>query len=230
MAVITEIAPVRHSPRQVQVTVDGRLVAKLSLASLQRLNLTLGLEWTPTLAQQVWQQQQVESAVQQAGRWIARRAMSQKQMLDKLQKAGHEPALAQQVLDRLKGLGLLDDRSLGQNLIDELRRWRQAGPLLLKKKLLDRGLDEELADRLIEQTAPQAVTDAHDPPSESGLLSQVDLLAKAKLALWSKLPWATRQRRLAGWLSRRGYDESTVQEVLERLGLLEPPDDESEPV
>lgn len=219
MTRITEITAVRDSPRMMQLVVDGRLVARLSLASVCRMNLSVGQAWTDELAERVWQMQQVESALQQAGRWIARRAMSRRQMVARLEKAGHEPTLVGLVMDRLKELGLLDDESLGRTLIDELRRRRQAGPTLLKKKLLDRGLDEELADRLIEQAIETHGQENGVAPSVAGMTGQAYSLAQARLAAWSRLPWATRQRRLASLLQRRGYDESTIEEVLGQCGL-----------
>lgn len=206
-AAITALTPDPRRPRMVVVQVAGKRTATLSQKTVERLALTVGQAWDAPTAQQVAAEVDYEKHLAQASRWLDRRMLSQAEVQAKLTKADCVGPLAGRVLGRLTELGVIDDRQLGQLLVEAQSARQPAGPARLRAKLLARGLDESLAEELIASAAPSA----------GATVEQALSLARQKMSAWANLDAPTRQRRLAGLLARRGFDEHTIEDVLERL-------------
>ncbi len=136
---------------------------------------------------------------------LNRAAMSRARLAAKLAAAGFDDATCAAVLDRLASAGLLDDEAYARALIDEFAAAGDAAPRL-RQKLLQRGVDETLADRLLR---------SHSDPRDN--LAQARAFAASRLRGMARLDAVARARRLAGALARRGYDADIVETIVAEL-------------
>ncbi len=113
--------------------------------------------------------------------------------------------VATDVLDRFEEVGLVDDGAFAEAYVHS--RSRSRGKRALAQELRRKGVDEETARDALEgvdaETEEQAARD----------------LLRRPLAASRGLDRATRQRRLAGVLARRGYSPGLVMRLVrEALG------------
>lgn len=203
---ITAIVPSSRNPERASIRVNGRAVATLSNKHVADLDLRVGQPWTPELADRVAEAAQYDKALRKAMNRLARRAMSRRDLDRKLIDLEFDAPTRQRVLDRLAELGYLDDAAFGKALIRETVLRKPAGPFLLKQKLMQKGLDRTLIDRLVEDA-----TETRDQTADA-----VDLLRR-RLRSMQRLDPAARRRRLYGLLARRGYDIDTISNALSEL-------------
>ena len=205
MRTITAITPTKD-PGRASIKVDRRRVATLRDSLIADLGLTVGEVWDDDLASRVAEAQQYDKALRDAMNRLNRRALSTTQLADALRRTGFSETITQRALDRLSELNVLDDESLGRALIEEILARKPAGPRLLRQKLMQRGLDRNLADRLADEAG-----------HERDEVAEAATLAAGRLETMRSLDEATRRRRLWSMLGRRGFDPETIEAALARL-------------
>lgn len=203
---ITAIKPTQRNPKRVTIRIGRKVVATLPQSKVEELGLAVGQVWDDALAQRVAQASVYDKALRQAMNRLNRRAMSRRDLDNKLQKLEYEQAVREQVLDRLTELKFLDDEAYARALIDATLRRKPAGPQLLRQKLYQKGIDRSLIEKLVSEA-----TDAQDLAPGA-----VDL-ARKKLRSMQRLDIETRKRRLYGLLARRGFNPDTISSVMSEL-------------
>lgn len=122
--------------------------------------------------------------------------------------------VADRVLDRLVEVGLVDDRAFAEAWVQSRHAGRGLARRALHEELTTRGVDRELA---------AAAVEALDPAAESAAARR---LAEQALRRSRGRDTATRVRRAAGMLARRGYSPAlamtAVREALAAEGSQDP--------
>ncbi len=211
---ISTIRPTQRDPNRATVKVDGRAVGTLSLKLIADLGLAIGTPWNEALAAKVADAVLFDKAFRAATRRLGRRAMSRGMVQRKLRDLGHPPEAAQRVLQRLEELDLLDDEAFGRALIREITRAKPAGPMLLRQKLMTKGLDRALIDRLVGEATSDTDQQADGATD----------FARKKIRSMQRLDPAARKRRLYGQLARRGFTPDAIHAALDAV-LHDEPDD-----
>lgn len=111
---------------------------------------------------------------------------------------------ADEVLDRLTEVGLIDDQRFAEAWFRGQQR-RQRSTRVLRQELRTKGVDVELVD-----LASSAGDDDAD-------LSAARALVAKKLPSLVRLSHEVRYRRLAGQLARRGFGSGVISTVLRDL-------------
>jgi regulatory protein len=133
-------------------------------------------------------------------RALGRRAASRHELDRTLERRDVGAEVREAVLERLESEGLVDDAQLAADLADRLRERKHLGERGIAAELRKRGLDPAVLDR------------ADD---DDELQRAIDAAAERRRRLGS-LDDETAERRLAGWLQRRGFGGSTVRIAIER--------------
>lgn len=207
---ITAIKPTQRDPDRATIRVAGRVVATLPRHHIADLGIEVGTVWDEALAQRIAEAAAYDKALRQAINRLARRGRSRRELDRKLRELGHDEPVRQRVLDRLVELGYLDDEALGRQLLIEIQSRKPAGPMLLRQKLMQKGLDRELIDRLV----TEAVDDSDQAEQALALLRQ-------RLRSMQRLDPATRKRRLYGQLARRGFAADAIRSAFAAADLDE---------
>jgi regulatory protein len=128
----------------------------------------------------------------------------------RLRRAGLEPAAIDSVLDRLRGHGLVDDQTFAEYWVDQRQAFRPRGARLVRAELARLGVARSVAEAATAELGGSAEDDAYR-------------VAARRAARLKGLPSEVFEKRLGGFLARRGFDWATIGRVLARLGHeLEP--------
>ncbi len=111
-------------------------------------------------------------------------------------------AIIERTIARLKRNGFLDDRSFARLWVSDRVAHKPESRSLIKRELLQKGISKEIADEAIE-----GIDDA----------ACAYLVGLKKARLMENLDYPTFARRLAAFLSRRGYNMETVRSTINRL-------------
>ena len=210
MSEITSIKPTAKDPTRASIKVDGRFVGALPHARVVELGFAVGRQWSADDQQKLDAALAYDKAWRDAMRPLNRRALSGKQLRDKLTEKGHAPKTIDAVQARLEELGVMDDLSYGRSLIRQTMSRKAAGPRLLRQKLMQKGVERSLIDKLLAEACG-------DQPD-----NQVDAAAelvekKLRTVSMQRLEPAEQKRKLWGMLARRGFEVDTIRRALESI-------------
>jgi regulatory protein len=139
---------------------------------------------------------------------LTRRGMSVAEMTKLLEAREIEPDEVEAELERLQGVGLLDDQALADNLVRTLQD---------RKGLGRSAISAELRRRKVDQAAIEEALDSIDTDDE--LVRAIEVATKRAGQLRSYDP-ETAKRRLFAYLQRRGYGGSVLKAAM--TAALEP--------
>jgi len=141
----------------------------------------------------------------QALELLSFRARSESELEDRLRRAGHSPAAATSALERCRELGYVDDHAFALAHVRDRLRLRPKGRRALRSELYRKGVDRDLAEAAIEEAFEESKLDETD-------------LARRLAARRARKPGgvepAAARRRLAAYLSRRGFPPLVVRDVV----------------
>ena len=126
-----------------------------------------------------------------------------RQELDQALRAKSVPqGVIDALLDRFQEAGLVDDASFAENWVSSRQRRRHFSRRLLRRELEAKGVEQSHIDNALDRVDRDAeFTSARD-------------LAERKHAAMNGLSREVQYRRLAGMLSRRGFDTAITTQVL----------------
>lgn len=131
-------------------------------------------------------------AMARAGRLLATRPRSEKELRDRLTEAGFEAEVVAAVLDRLRALGLADDAQFARQWVEERSARKKLSRRALVHELRTRGIDAEVAEAAL---AGAGVDE----------LAQATELASRYVRRVASKPLTEQFGRIRQMLARRGY-------------------------
>ncbi|MBL8989944.1 MAG: RecX family transcriptional regulator [Phycisphaerae bacterium] len=205
-AVVGALRPVMSRPERLIVRVGRARVGVATRALAAKVGLEEGCAWTADLASAVAQCTAALAARDDAERLLSRRALSGREVRQRLARRGHSPAHAEAAARTMETLGLINEQSLAGAIVrGELAR-KPAGARLLRSKLARRGIG-----------APAAVRAVNDETAGRDAMSDALRLARHRLGRMSAALDPTRvERRLLGLLARRGFDADVCRRAARR--------------
>jgi SOS response regulatory protein OraA/RecX len=129
---------------------------------------------------------------------LARRGVSVAEMRDLLVRRELQPDVIEQEIERLVDQHLLDDETLAENIVRISTERKGMGVSAVRAELRRRKIDPEVVEIALESL------DADDEYERA-----LDV-ATSRARQLSSLDPVTAERRLAGYLQRRGYSGSTL--------------------
>jgi len=134
---------------------------------------------------------------------LTRRGMSRREVERSLRARELDDDTVAAELERLTGVGLIDDMALAQNLV---------GILQERKGLGRSAIAAELTRRLLAPAAIEYALELVDTGDELGRARELAVKRAAQLRSYDR---DTAVRRLSGFLMRRGYSGSAVRAAVE---------------
>lgn len=142
-------------------------------------------------------------AYEDAIRFLGPRARSVAEIRRQLRGKQHDEVAIDGAIDRLRANGHLDDVAFARYWLEQRERFRPKGDRALVSELLQKGVAREAIDAVLGERAPDAQ------------LVQARAAIRKPLARWSGIDDADRKRRVQAYLVQRGFDYTTIEEVLE---------------
>jgi regulatory protein len=195
---ITAIKKARQGA--VLIEVDGAPWLAISRATVLAAGLRTGLHVDAGIARDLLAREARHRALEAALHLLAHRPRSEAELRERLGDRGLPADAIEHAIARLKAARLLDDAAFARSWVES--RGASRGRRLLAAELRAQGVDEDIAaDALAEMDDTQ----------------QARKLARRQAERLGPLPWRDFQRRLGGYLARRGFSYGTIAPLLLEL-------------
>lgn len=156
-------------------------------------------------------------ALDAALRLLASRPWGEKELRERLRKRGFDAKVVEGCVERLFDLKLLDDRAFAAALIRHRIQLSPRGRFSLARELSQRGVKREVAESVIDEVLEERGLEDEDLARES-VMAWLDRQAPDVLHALVGERGRERERhrrRLHGYLSRRGFNASSIREAIE---------------
>lgn len=130
---------------------------------------------------------------------------SKNKMEQRLEREGFSTKAIETAIEELIRSGHIRDRKYAENWIARRQKSNPRGKTLLKRELVDRGIDKETAEQVVAKVETE---------DETKVALQI---AQKRMKQYERLPTHVAKRRLHGFLTRRGFGSETVREVLGQI-------------
>ena len=148
---ITKIQRQKKNKQRYSLYSDDKFIAGISEDSLLEFNIRAGIDFSDELLFKIEQKEIYVAIREQAWRFLARRMHSRKELRDKLITKRYENEAIDKILLELENKKYLNDRSFARLFITDEVNIKKSGPLLIKNKLLKRGVEINLISTLIDE-------------------------------------------------------------------------------
>lgn len=200
---VTKIARTRRE--RLSVSLDGEYWLNLDPAVAESFGLAEGIALTDELCEAISSAAANRDAMLRAFRLLAHRSRSVAEIRIRLAHAGYELQTIDHVVASLTAMGYLNDENFARAWIEQRLQVGGFGRRRIYHELLAKGIDRELAQRVIDELVPP---DEIDAAREA---------AGRRIASYQGLPPETARRRLASYLTRRGFAVETVRRICRQL-------------
>lgn len=133
---------------------------------------------------------------------LARKGMSSVEMTQLLESREIEPEAVAEEIERLEGVGLLDDLALAETLVRTLQDRKGLGRSAINAELRRRKIDIE------------AINEAMEAVDSDDELTRAIEIAQKRASQLSSYDNETARRRLSAYLMRRGYNGSIISAAI----------------
>ncbi len=145
----------------------------------------------------------VQKTMQQALRYLERRARTEQELRKKLRDKQLPPQAIEAVLVKLKDLGYVNDQKYALDFQRSRDDYKPTGKQRLKVELYQKGVPKDVIETV--QT---------DKEKEFSLALRA---AETRLRQYAGLDKEVFYRRMSGFLARRGFDYGTIKQVIDKL-------------
>ena len=192
------------------VHLEGRLAFDLSAVVVDRAQLRAGDALSADRQRELLEQDAPYRARERALRFLGVHDRSQREVEMRLRQVGFLPEVIGQTVVWLKSLDYLDDRRFAEAYAAEKQRtgW---GTRRIRAELTGKGVDRSVIDEVLEIQDEAEATGARE-----GADALEQTVRKRFSSQFASDPQAA-ERRLAGFLARRGYDWETIGRMARTL-------------
>lgn len=202
---ITDITPQRRDESRVNLYIDGTFAFGLHIDIQIDHYLKKGDVLDEAQIAQLLKEDETKKAIASALNLIAYRARAAGELATKLRERGYSPEAIEAAIARMSELGYLDDREFADRWVENRQTYRPRSIRMLKQELRQKGVDREIIETTMDDAEIDEYADALG-------------LAEKRAASLQDLDPAVRERRLSGFLARRGYGFDVIRRVLDALG------------
>jgi regulatory protein len=148
---ITKIERQKKNKKRLSLYSEGKFIVGISEESLLEFNIYTGIDLSEDLLIKIEQKEKFIAIREQAWRFLARRMHSRKELRDKLKTKGYNQEDIDTIIVELENNNYLNDTSFARQMISEELHLKKNGPLLIKNKLLKKGVENTLVSLLINE-------------------------------------------------------------------------------
>lgn len=199
MAIITALKIQQKNKNRINIFLDGEFAFGLSLTAA--LELKKGQTLSQAEIAQLQREDETQQAYERAIRYLSYRARSQQEVQRYLQGKGFGEAAIEAAIDRLSADNYLDDAAFAQLWVADRKRTKPRSGRALGYELRQKGISQEIIETVLEDINEERLAwEAVEP----------------KLRQWQSLDRQALQKKVMGFLSRRGFNYDVMRQVYER--------------
>lgn len=194
------VTSVRQRGSKAKVFVDGELFAEVDGEAIALRGVREGVELSQEELAEACREGERALAMSRALNLLGYRARSEREVRRRLARHGHSGSVTNEVVERLRELGYLDDEEFARVMARE--KARKYGPRRVSAELVKGGVDREVAGEVVEEEF-----------AERSELEDARLAAARRYNDGAGAGDDTEARRVYGFLARRGYSVEVCAEV-----------------
>ena len=221
---ITDIQASPELPSQHQLFLDGVPFVRIHASLVEKFGLRIGLEIEAEVIEKIIAADEVMRAKNYALRLLHQekdktagdapetsrprvkpKMYTKSEIERQLEREGFSSDAVGTSIAELIRSGHIRDRKYAENWIVRRQKSNPRGKTLLKRELVDKGIDRETAEQVIATVAPE---------DEAKVALEI---AQKRAKQYQRLPTHVAKRRLHGFLARRGFGADIVRQVLEQI-------------
>ncbi|OGO43328.1 MAG: hypothetical protein A2Z04_09395 [Chloroflexi bacterium RBG_16_57_9] len=197
---ITALTVQQRNRERVNVFLDQ--VYRFSLSAIVAVPLRIGQTLSDADIARLQAQDTYQKAYDKALNYLSYRPRSRAEVERYLDEKKIAPEVVEAIIARLAEADLLDDSAFAKAWVENRAAFSPRGQRMLRRELYQKGLDAS--------TVAEALQEVDE---EAGAYQA----ARARAQRYTALDRATFERRLGGFLQRRGFDYDMVRSVVSRL-------------
>ena len=195
-----------NDPQRVNVFIDDEFALGVSLTTLTSEGLFVGKAIDEETWERLAESEQRDKALRAAVRLIEYRPRTHTELHDRLKRKGYPEPAIEAALTRLHEIDLIDDAAFSEMYVAS-RSNTNRSTRALRNELRRKGVAQPTIEEVL---AEYDNTEAEHERAESVARNALKRYANAPDRL-------TFQRRLGGFLQRRGFDYETIGPIMQRL-------------
>lgn len=204
---LTKIEAQKKKANRFNLYGDDHFLLGISEAVLIQFGLYKGMELTNDLLDQIEAADHLETAYQKALSYLNTQLRTEKEVQDKLVRSDIPPHIQDQVIQRLKEMGWLDDGQYAQAYTNQLKTLNRKGPKAIQFDLSKKGIPQgEIEAALLTYSLEEQVDNA---------LS----LGQAYLDQQGQVSAQAAKAKVYQHLQQKGYDREVVEAILPHLSF-----------
>jgi regulatory protein len=200
---ITELKFQQRNKERVNIYLDGEYAFGLNAVEAARLHK--GQVLSEAEIAELKDQDERNRAFDRAVKFLSYRPRSRVEVERYLRGKSIDKAVRDDVIGRLEQAKYLDDEAFARFWLENRERFRPRGARALRYELRQKGVGDEIIS--------QVLSDLDDEASAWRAV-------EGRLSRWSSLPGEEFRQKVVGYLSRRGFDYSTITLTLEKAGQI----------
>jgi regulatory protein len=207
--VITSLVAKSGRSDRVAVYLDGCRAFDVAAGVADKAGLRAGEVLTVDQQRRLAEEDAPFRARERALGLLSLRDRSRREIETRLKTAGFEPEVISDTVGWLEGLGYVDDARFAAHFTGEKLKsgW---GPQRIRVELLRKGVERRVVDE-------ELSSEAHSDRLADEGLENVTALARRRFGRQFMEDPVAAERRLAGFLARRGYDWDAIHTVARAL-------------
>ncbi len=217
---ITDIQAVPELPEHRQLFLDSAPFVVIHAALIENFGLRVGLEIEPEVIEKLIAVEAMMRAKNYALRLLREardddavpprskvkpKRYTKSEMERQLAQEGFSEEAIGTVVEELIRSGHIRDRNYAEKWIVRRQKSNPRGKTVLKRELLEKGVDRQTVEQVLAQVKPE---------DETRLALQI---AQKRMKQYQHLPAHVAKRRLHGFLARRGFEAEVIQQVFEQI-------------
>ena len=204
---ITKIEKQKRRQDLYSLFLDGKYAFHLHKDVLSDLRWKIGQEVDQQEIRRVTRLEQLKEAHDYAFLLLSYRARSCQEITERLLRKGYEKEIVQEVVEELKSLHYLDDRTFAIEWVGNRLREKR-GKILIRRELLQKGIEKEVIDDSIDESFKKIAS------TEDELAWQA---IERRIPRYQKLEKSKAYRRIKDFLIRRGFSIETAETTLNKF-------------
>jgi regulatory protein len=204
---ITALRAQAKDPQRVNVFVDGEFAIGVSLNTISKEGLYVGKALSAEEFTRIERAESSDKALHAALRFLEARPRSTFEIRERLRRKEFADEAINAAIERLTRLGMIDDAAFARSWVENRQASRPRGVGALRDELRRKGIDRAVTETLLND---ETLTGDEEQRAMS--------VARRALSKYANAPnRAAFQRRLGGYLQRRGFGFDAIGPILETL-------------
>jgi len=200
MLTVTRLEPQKKNPQRLNVYLDGEFAFGISRAAAPWL--AEGDQLSTQKVQDLKRSDLTESAYQRALHFLSFRNRSELEIRQNLTKHNIPEENIIEVLEKLRGSSLVDDRAFARTWIENRGQFKPRGKRALMAELTRKGIAREIIEEELEKLDEAALAEK---------------CARKKAPTYQHLDQDSFQKKMYGYLNRRGFPYSIVRDLIQEI-------------